>query len=412
LREPHGAHGLAAAALVAAVMPACAHQAPPVAVTGQLKALASLTREISYQGQRRLERTMDPATLTLARRLEPERQPDLWGRAEGWASLDVSVPPDLGLGRLGPEDAQRINAYLPMAGDPPPAAAPFYLRRAGPDRDRALYCLTQAIYYEAALEPEVGQEAVAQTVLNRVRHPAFPKSVCGVVFQGSQQVTGCQFSFTCDGSRDRAPEPGYWAKAKAVAERALDGFVLRRVGTATHYHADYVFPRWGPTLVKITQFGRHIFYRFPGPAGQTDSFDGRYQGRELAVSLAGPPRAAILAAKAAADAGLAPIEAFTNVDPTTPTGLRKRVAGQVLFGRRAPTPEEIAAINRSLAAIEKDAPPILTVPSPPGATVASPPASAAPEPAPAKGRKPPAKPPAGKPAATPPVEIAPATPPI
>lgn len=392
------ARAFAACVVLAAVMPACAHQAP-VAVSRDLAALAHLAGEISYAGQRRVEGVMDRATLTLARRLDPERRADLWGRAEGWASLDVSTPPDLGLGRLSPEDALRLNAYLPTVGEPPPTSPPFYLRRPGPERDRALYCLTQAIYYEAALEPEMGQEAVAQTVLNRVRHPAFPKSVCGVVFQGSQQVTGCQFSFTCDGSRDRAPEPGYWARARAVAERALDGFVLRPVGTATHYHADYVFPRWGPTLVKITQLGRHIFYRFPGPSGRTDSFYGRYQGHELGVSLAGPPRAAILAAKAAADAGLAPIETFTIVDPTTPTGLRKRVAGQVLFGRRAPTPEEIATINRSLAEIERRAPPILTVPSPPGAAVSTPPPPA-PEGAAPKPKKPPAKPAAsGKPPA-------------
>ncbi|HZZ36563.1 MAG TPA: cell wall hydrolase, partial [Caulobacteraceae bacterium] len=272
-----------------------------------------------------------------------------------------------------PEQAQRINAYLPNVAGEAPLQTPFFLHARGPERDRALLCMTQAIYYEAALEPEAGQEAVAQTVINRLRHPAFPKSICGVVYQGAQQVTGCQFSFTCDGSRDRAPERGYWERAKAVAERALNGFVQRSVGTATYYHADYVFPRWGPTLVKIAQIGAHIFYRFPGPAGASESFGGQYSGGELRVSMAGPSREAILAAKAAAEAGLVPVSNFTIIDPTAPGGIRNRVAGQVVFGRRIPTKDEIAQINRSLAAFEAAG-----KPAPGGATPAPPAEAAAP----------------------------------
>ncbi|MEJ0066657.1 MAG: cell wall hydrolase [Caulobacteraceae bacterium] len=92
-----------------------------------------------------------------------------------------------------------------------------------------------------------------------------------MVYEGAQLPIGCQFSFTCDGSLARPPIEPYWSRAKFVAEAALDGFVARNIGSATHYHADYVFPRWGPQMVKIVQLGAHIFYRYPrsrrGPRG-------------------------------------------------------------------------------------------------------------------------------------------------
>ncbi|MGZ8362378.1 MAG: cell wall hydrolase [Caulobacteraceae bacterium] len=147
-----------------------------------------------------------------------------------------------------------------------PSARAFTLPAGGTEREKAVECLTAAVYYEAANEPDAGQQAVAQVVLNRVRSPAYPKSVCGVVFQGSERRTGCQFTFTCDGSLYRKPSVGGWARAKAVAEAALDGRVAAGVSTATHYHASYVHPYWGPTLVKLGQIGAHIFYRSPGRA--------------------------------------------------------------------------------------------------------------------------------------------------
>ena len=141
-------------------------------------------------------------------------------------------------------------------------------------------CLAQAIYYEAALEPEQGQRAVAQVVLNRVRHPAYPNTVCGVVYEGVERPV-CQFSFTCDGSLLRAPSAAYWGRAKRIAHEMLNGDTEPSVGTATHYHADYVVPRWAYTLGKITQIGRHIFYRFPGRGGSPVSFGQRWSGREF-----------------------------------------------------------------------------------------------------------------------------------
>jgi hypothetical protein len=142
--------------------------------------------------------------------------------------------------------------------------------------------MTAAIYYEAAYETTDGQRAVAQVVLNRMRHPAFPKTVCGVVFQGSTRATGCQFTFTCDGALARQPTDEGWARARKVAEAALNGHVMRKVGNATHYHAAYVAPYWSPSLVKVGTIGAHIFYRWTGGAGLPPAFGGRYAGGETA----------------------------------------------------------------------------------------------------------------------------------
>jgi spore germination cell wall hydrolase CwlJ-like protein len=132
------------------------------------------------------------------------------------------------------------------------------------DYDRALTCLTQAISYEAGNEPTEGQYAFAQVVLNRVRHPAYPNTVCGVVYQGSMRKTGCQFTFTCDGSLKRGRSAASLSQARIVAEQVLAGRSSALVGGATHYHADYVSPYWAPSLVKVATIGAHIFYRMPG----------------------------------------------------------------------------------------------------------------------------------------------------
>ncbi len=139
--------------------------------------------------------------------------------------------------------------------------------------------MTTAIYYEAAYEPVEGQRAVAQVVLNRMRHPAFPKTVCGVIYQGAPNP-GCQFSFACDGSLAKAPAPAAWRRARQIAADALRGYVMASVGQATHYHADYVSPFWAPRLAKVTQIGAHIFYRWPGSWGRRAAFTGRYAGGE------------------------------------------------------------------------------------------------------------------------------------
>lgn len=190
------------------------------------------------------------------------------------------------------EQAKLINAALPFSTSPVQSAQPFAIRSDDLDHRRALLCLTQAVYYEAGFEPLHGRRAVAQVVLNRMRHPAFPKSVCGVVYQGSSSPV-CQFSFVCDGSLYRAPATSAWREAKAVAAAALLGFVESSVGSATHYHANYVAPRWAPMLTKITQLGAHIFYRWPGSWGQRAAFTGRYIGEPRdPLSLRPPLRSA------------------------------------------------------------------------------------------------------------------------
>ena len=142
--------------------------------------------------------------------------------------------------------------------------APGQASLAETNRARALTCLAQAISYEAGNETVAGQEAVAQVILNRLRHPAYPKTICGVVYQGSERKTGCQFTFTCDGSLRRARSVQSMAFATAIAERVLNGGTSLIVGGATHYHANYVSPYWAPSLVKIASIGAHIFYRMPG----------------------------------------------------------------------------------------------------------------------------------------------------
>jgi len=132
------------------------------------------------------------------------------------------------------------------------------------DRSRALACLTSAIVHEAGYEPAAGQAAVAEVIFNRLRSPAFPKTICGVVFQGSARRTGCQFTFTCDGSLHRSLPAGLVTQARAVAVAALDGQLVSQLAGATHYHATSIMPYWAGSLVKVTAIGHHIFYRMPG----------------------------------------------------------------------------------------------------------------------------------------------------
>lgn len=136
------------------------------------------------------------------------------------------------------------------------------------DRSQAIDCLATAIAYEAGHEPIEGQQAVAEVILNRVRHARFPKTICGVVYEGSQRRTGCQFSFTCDGSLYRRMSAPVMALTRTIAISALAGLNPMRVAGATHYHARYVSPYWAPSLVRITQIGAHIFYRGVGSRDQ------------------------------------------------------------------------------------------------------------------------------------------------
>lgn len=128
---------------------------------------------------------------------------------------------------------------------------------------REANCLAEAVYYEARSESRSGQVAVAQVIQNRVYSKHYPDSICGVVYQGSERTTGCQFSFTCDGSMDRTPKGKSWDRSKNVARFVLSESPRSLVGRSTHYHTTQVDPHWSGSLQKTAQVGSHIFYRFP-----------------------------------------------------------------------------------------------------------------------------------------------------
>ncbi len=181
------------------------------------------------------------------------------------------------------DEAEKLNDAVPIVAGAIVSAAAFGAGEAAtavPSRMAALDCLAAAIYYEAASESLTGQRAVAQVVLNRVRHPAYPNTVCGVVYQGSERRTGCQFSFTCDGSLARTPSTAGWQRALGIAAAALVGYVEPSVGTATHYHTKWVVPYWSSSLTKLTNIGAHIFYRWNGANGLPGAFRQRYAGSE------------------------------------------------------------------------------------------------------------------------------------
>lgn len=202
------------------------------------------------------------------------------------AHLTLDVPPPTARTLLRQLALDVPDADLPdtISGNTPieMAAAPAFtgIARTATDAARAAECLTAAIYYEARSEPIDGQRAVAQVVLNRVRDRAFPKSICGVVYQGSERSTGCQFSFTCDGSMLQPRDPAAWGRAAAVAQAALAGLVYAPVGAATFYHANYVLPWWASSLSRIGAIGSHIFYRWRGALERDLSLRQHYAGVE------------------------------------------------------------------------------------------------------------------------------------
>jgi len=252
---------------------------------------------------------------------------------------------------LDPDAARLWNAANPVSNLPNPPARPFRLETLGVlDEARAVDCMTAAIYYEAAYESTEGQRAVAQVVLNRMRHPAFPKTVCGVVFQGSTRATGCQFTFTCDGALARKPETEGWIRARKVARAALDGYVMRRVGNATHYHANYVAPYWSPSLVKVGTVGAHIFYRWTGGAGMPPAFAGRYAGGENAgLQIATLDKLGVtppgLDLVAPAEAAASEVSTVVEEAEVSPTGAAE--------GEPAPELITSAAIAKDVGALTK-----------------------------------------------------------
>ncbi len=229
------------------------------------------------------------------------------GAAATLARIDPNAPLDPDqmtlapevLRNLDPAAAKLMNDAIPLSTEPNPAAAPFHLDSKDPlDVARATDCMTAAIYYEAANQGAAGEAAIAQVVINRMRHPAYPKTICGVVFQGSGRSTGCQFTFTCDGSLARPPSQKGWAAARAVATAALNGAVYTPIGHATHYHTVFVVPYWNTSMTKVATVGAHVFFRWNGTWGLPPSFRGVYVGGEPVLTTAawftaGPPTPAL-----------------------------------------------------------------------------------------------------------------------
>lgn len=210
----------------------------------------------------------------------------------------TAVLPSLGAAAMPPpapivDDATRLIAtgndavlrnadrpsYVGGVEFPPPFRASG---RSEDTLDRAQNCLALAMYYEAGFEGQGGRMAVGQVVLNRVRHPAFPHDVCGVVFQRSKDHV-CQFTFACDGAMRRVPVPSLFQKARLEAADLLSGKTYAPVGMATHYHANYVLPYWAPNLDKIATVGAHVFYRWSGGWGRRRAFTALYAGLEEGI---------------------------------------------------------------------------------------------------------------------------------
>ena len=217
---------------------------------------------------------------------------------------------------------QPVPTMIPLPAPAGPADGTFVFEgRTGLDRLRAHDCLAQAIYYEAGSESEDGQRAVAQVVLNRVRHPAWPDSVCGVVYQGPMRPGGgCQFTFTCDGSLAVRPAGLAWARARVLAAEALAGRIYEPIGLSTHYHTHAVSPAWAPALQRTLVIGAHRFYALPGQWGRADSFTDAYAGSEpLPRPAAFTPRRSALPADLAALLSASRPEARTTAPPSSVT---------------------------------------------------------------------------------------------
>jgi hypothetical protein len=207
------------------------------------------------------------------------------------------------------------------------APVPTTAQLAGATRHaRELDCLAQAVYFEARGESVRGQAAVATVIMNRVKNPHFPKTVCGVVYQGASHRNGCQFSFACDGSAERVVEWNAWERARGVAAHVLSGAVLRDVGSATHFHTIDVDPDWGSSMLRTARVGLHVFYRLnpharPPALDNDDDDPPQFAGRpvqpnaqlRVAAALTVPPPATDITA------GVSPMAKPAGVLAPAPT---------------------------------------------------------------------------------------------
>ncbi len=248
----------------------------------------------------KLERTAIPQSIILDQGLARPPQPTTTDRATAERSPQAAEQGSSGIGKAGgitprrdggTPSVARVETFAAMTpishswspvevGAVPvtlPAGASRFVRRypnqphyaalIDPGKRAAeMRCLAEAIYFEARSEPELGQVAVAQVVMNRVASRLYPNSICGVVYQNRHRHLACQFTFACEGRSLRIREPAPWRRAERLAQEVVSGTsFIESVGLATHYHADYVNPRWARALLRRDKIGRHIFYQLrPG----------------------------------------------------------------------------------------------------------------------------------------------------
>ena len=205
------------------------------------------------------------------------------------AAIDIATPvveetPRISVAAIGPmvesEALDAIDIAVPAFDGPVPLSLSTkmaYARDNAPVTDftilrdengkkvseKEMWCLATAIYFESRGEKYRGQIAVAQVVMNRLKHRIYPKTICGVVFQNQNRRNACQFSFACDGIPERVTDAKSWKQAEEIAEGVVRGTLyVPEVGKATHYHATYVYPHWAPKMKKVTKIGLHVFYQF------------------------------------------------------------------------------------------------------------------------------------------------------
>lgn len=233
---------------------------------------ASLIDGLSYISRTMARRRTQPSSRRRAASPSPARDAasERWLLLLGVVALVILVAGTFGhwtsvntkptaFERMTMAQARASNAAVPIESRRRVPATPYRFQGGPAAREQATECLATAALYEAG-DDRRGQKAVIQVILNRVRAPGFPRTICGVVYQGYARTTGCQFSFTCDGSFDRRPMHLGWASARQAARRALAGHVFSDVGRATHYHADWMVPYWRDSLTKVARIGSHLFY--------------------------------------------------------------------------------------------------------------------------------------------------------
>jgi spore germination cell wall hydrolase CwlJ-like protein len=274
------AYGNVADIKIAALPATLSVSGDKVSITGSVSNLFS---EGSFTGPNRAEKrdrariTVDVASFSkgfensrtqLAALLAPKDSPSATGKTTGRRVMVAALRPDSAaldaIDSIVPDQSipmpQTPSTQLAYARDDAPVTkfpvAPKY-------SSRELWCMASAIYFEARGESYRGQVAVAQVVMNRLKHRLYPNTICGVVFQGESRRNACQFSFACDGRPETVTDKKSWAQAEEIAEKVTSGeLYLAEVGKATHYHASYVYPDWAPRLKRVTKIGLHIFYRF------------------------------------------------------------------------------------------------------------------------------------------------------